>query len=194
MVCASGDLSQYGENNEFTLMQTEIVNELTNIPFYTCTGNHDCYNTHSGASTFPTYTRRTIDTTAHTLNISTAYNNSYYFTHSYTNSNNESVQDVFVFFSMYNYAANNAYLAADLTWLGTVLEQYKNNRVFVFTHLFFPEYAGNLGRVNGTGGIYPTGNWLSGSGLTSLMNLLSSYPKVYWFSGHSHWKWDLQRF
>jgi len=194
MVCASGDLSQYGENSEFTMTQSAVAEILTGTPFYTCTGNHDCYSSHSGASTFPTYTRRTLETTTHTLNISSAYANSYYFTHSFQNSSGDTVDDVFVFFSMYNYSAGNAYLADDITWLGGVLETFKNNRVFVFTHLFFPEYAGNLGRVNGSGGIYPTGNWLSGSGLTALMNLLSNYKNVFWFSGHSHWKWDLQRF
>lgn len=194
MVCAAGDLSQYGEDTEFAMTQTEVANEIPNIPFYTCTGNHDCYNSHSGASTFLTYTRRTIDSNAHNIVTSTAYQNSFYFLHPYTNSNNETVNDVYVFFSMYNYSASNAYLAADITWLGGVLETYKTNRVFIFTHLFFPEYAGNLGRVNGTGGIYPTGNWLSGSGLTSLMNLFSTYSNCFWFSGHSHWKWDLQRY
>lgn len=194
MVCASGDLSQYGEDSEFTMTQTQVAQVLTGTPFYTCTGNHDVYNGHSGASTFPTYTRRTLDTTAHTLNVSSAYTNSYYFTHSYENSSGETVDDVFIFFSMYNYSAGNAYLANDITWLGSILEQFKNNRVFLFTHLFFPEYAGNLGRVNGTGGIYPTGNWMSGTGLTSMMALLAKYNNVFWFSGHSHWKWDLQRF
>lgn len=194
MVCACGDLSQYGENSEFAMTQTEIANEIPNIPFYTCTGNHDCYNSHSGASTFLTYTRRTLDSTAHSIVTSTAYQNSFYFLHPYTNSNSETVNDVFVFFSMYNYSAGNAYLSADITWLGSILETYKNNRVFIFTHLFFPEYAGNLGRVNGTGGIYPTGNWLSGDGLTSLMNYFTTYKNTFWFSGHSHWKWDLQRF
>ena len=194
MVCASGDLSQYGEDSEFQMTQTAVAEQIPNIPFYTCTGNHDCYSSHSGASTFLNYTRRTLDSTAHSIVTSTAYQNSFYFLHPYTNANNETINDVFIFFSMYNYSASNAYLAADLTWLGTILEQYKTNRVFIFTHLFFPEYAGNLGRVNGSGGIYPPGNWLSGSGLTTLMNYFSTYNNTFWFSGHSHWKWDLQRY
>lgn len=194
MICAAGDLSQYGEDSEFTMTQTEVANEIPSIPFYTCTGNHDVYSSHSGASTFLNYTRRTLDSTAHTIVTSSAYQNSFYFLHPYTNSQGETVNDVFMFFSMYNYSASNAYLADDITWLGNVLETYKNSRVFIFTHLFFPDYAGNLGRVNGTGGIYPTGNWLSGSGLTSLQNLFATYANTYWFSGHSHWKWDLQKY
>jgi len=194
MVCACGDLSQGGGDDEFTMTQTALANFLPSIPFYTCTGNHDCGGGHSGASTFLNFVRRTLDTSAHTIVSSSAYTNSYYFTHAYQNSSGNTVNDVFVFFSMYNYSAGNAYLADDLTWLGNVLEQFKNNRVFVFTHLFFPDYAGNLGRVNGSGGIYPGGNWLSGSGLNAMTNLLAKYRNVYWFSGHSHWKWNLQIF
>lgn len=195
MICASGDLSQYGEDSEFQLARTEINNEIPNIPFYTCTGNHDCYNSHAGASTFKNFfNARTIDTTSHSIQTSTAYTNSFYFLKPYTNSSGDTVNDVFIFFSMYNYSAGNAYLSQDITWLASVLEENRRNRTFLFTHLFFPDYAGNLGRVNGVGGIYPTGNWLSGDGLNQLLTLLRTYPNVYWFSGHSHWKWDLQRF
>lgn len=195
MICASGDLSQYGTDSEFELSQNEIMTEIPNIPFYTCTGNHDCYGTHSGAATFMNYfNNRTIDTTTHTLSASTEYANSFFFDHTFQNSSGESQTDTFVFFSMYNYSAGNAYLSTDLEWLSGLLSHKTSNRVFLFTHLFFPDYAGNLGRVNGSGGIYPTGNWMSGEGLTSLSSLLSGYKNVYWFSGHSHWKWDLQKF
>ena len=195
MICACGDLSQYGNDSEFELSKTEIDNEIPNIPFYTCTGNHDVYGSHSGASTFKNYyNTRSIDTTSHSITTSTAYTNSFYFTRQFTDSSGETKTDVFVFFSMYNYSAGNAYLSDDITWLEGVLSDNRNNRVFLFTHLFFPELAGNLGRVNGSGGIYPTGNWLSGDGLTRLNSLLNAYANVYWFSGHSHWKWDLQRF
>ena len=195
MVCASGDLSQQGTDTEYTQSQTEIANEIPNIPFYTCTGNHDVYNGHSGAPTFRNFfNNRSIDTTSHTLSASTAYQNSFYFDHTFQNSSGQNQTDTFIFFSMYNYSAGDAYLTDDLTWLSELLLHKKNNRIFLFTHLFFPDYAGNLGRVNGSGGIYPTGNWLSGDGLTRLLNMLRGYNHVYWFSGHSHWKWDLQRF
>lgn len=35
LICASGDLSQYGEDSEFQQSATEISNEIPNIPFYT---------------------------------------------------------------------------------------------------------------------------------------------------------------
>lgn len=195
LICGSGDLSQYGEDSEFQQSATEISNEIPNIPFYTCTGNHDCYNSHAGASTFFNYfNNRTIDANSYEIIHSSAYTNSFYFLKEYSGSNSTIKTDVFIFFSMYNYSASNAYLDNDITWLSNLLNQHRTNRVFLFTHLFFPDYAGNLGRVNGSGGIYPSGNWLAGTGLTKLLELLSTHRNVYWFSGHSHWKWDLQRF
>ena len=193
LVCCCGDMSQAGADNEFQQSATEIANEIPNIPFYTCTGNHDVSG-HTGASTFLNYfNNRTIDTTSYTLSSSTAYNNSFYFEKTVPGTNRK---DVFVFFSQYYYSnpTYGQYLSADLTWLNDVLSSHTSDRVFVFKHLFFLDYAGNLGRINGSGGIYPSNNILNGQSLTQLNNMLSSYPNVYWFSGHSHWKYYLQKY
>ena len=69
----------------------------------------------------------------------------------------------------------------DIALLREWLEEYKNDRCFVFTHLFFPTRAGNFKNV------YPSGNWLGGSQLSALQELNNKYKNVYWFSGHSHW-------
>lgn len=82
---------------------------------------------------------------------------------------------------------SSTYLDADITWLGNKLESYKADRCFVITHMFFPDAAGNFQSI------YPSGNWLSGNQLTSLKTLRANYPRVIWFSGHSHWKWYLQQ-
>ena len=73
-------------------------------------------------------------------------------------------------------------------WIKSKLEAYKNDRCFVITHLFFPDGAGNLL------GIYPEGNWLRGVQLNELKALREKYVNSIWFSGHSHWKWSLQKF
>lgn len=54
--------------------------------------------------------------------------------------------------------------------------------------MFFPDAAGNFQQI------YPSGNWLSGNQLASLKTLRANYPRVIWFSGHSHWKWYLQNY
>ena len=193
LICACGDFSQTGLDAHFQLAATEIANEVPNIPFYTCTGNHDVTG-HTAAPTFLNFfNSRTIDTTSYTLSASTAHTNSFYFEKTLAGTNKK---DVFVFLSQYYYSNSSIgqYITADTAWLSTVLSDHSNDRVFVFKHLFFPDYAGNLGRINGSGGIYPSSGILNGQALTSLNNLLSSYPNVYWFSGHSHWKYYLQKY
>jgi hypothetical protein len=58
----------------------------------------------------------------------------------------------------------------------------------VITHLFFPERAGNLNDI------YPSGNWLKGTQLTLLEQMCDRYVNSVWFSGHSHWEWQLQKY
>ena len=196
MFCACGDLSQNGTTSEFAMPQEVISNYLpasNGVPFYTCTGNHDVKT--AGGNGFGTYFLRSFEqswTGMTNFERSTAFNESFCFDKAAGDKT-----DHFIFFSMYSYSlGSNAspYNDADITWLRGKLDAWKNERVFVFTHLFFPDYAGNLGRVNGSGGIYPSRNWLGGSQLTTLSGFLSAYPNAIWFSGHSHWKWDLQRY
>lgn len=196
MVCACGDLSQNGTTAEFAMPQSVIGEVLTtskNIPFYTCTGNHDVKT--AGGNGFGNYFLRDLEKTWNGMTNferSTGFNESFCFDKTVGDKT-----DHFIFFSMYSYSLGSSaspYNNADITWLNGKLQAWKNDRVFIFTHLFFPDYAGNLGRVNGSGGIYPSGNWLGGSQLTTLQNMLSSYPNAIWFSGHSHWKWDLQKY
>ena len=196
MFCACGDLSQNGTTSEFAMPQGVISNYLPTskgVPFYTCTGNHDVKT--AGGNGFGTYFLRSFEqswTGMTNFERSTAFNESFCFDKAVGDKT-----DHFIFFSMYSYSLGSTaspYNDADITWLRGKLDAWKNDRVFVFTHLFFPDYAGNLGRVNGSGGIYPSGNWLGGSQLTTLLSFLSGYPNAIWFSGHSHWKWDLQRY
>ena len=196
MFCACGDLSQNGTTSEFAMPQGVISNYLPTskgVPFYTCTGNHDVKT--AGGNGFGTYFLRSFEqswTGMTNFERSTAFNESFCFDKAVGDKT-----DHFIFFSMYSYSLGSTaspYNDADITWLRGKLDAWRNERVSVFTHLFFPDYAGNLGRVNGSGGIYPSGNWLGGSQLTTLSGFLSAYPNAIWFSGHSHWKWDLQRY
>ena len=80
------------------------------------------------------------------------------------------------------------YLTQNINWLGEKLEEYRNERCFVITHLFFPDRAGNLN------GIYPSNNWLKEEQLDKLQGMCDRYVNSIWFSGHSHWKWELQKY
>ena len=201
LVCCCGDLSQQGQDADFASASGIISEILTGTPFYTCCGNHDVYNSgginKTGAPNFLNYfNNRTIDTTSYSLVTSTAYTNSFYFLKNYT-VNGVSKTDVFIFLSQYGYTSSvsgGQYLSGDMDWVESIITAHTSDRIFVFNHLFLIEYAGNLGRVNGSGGIYPSGSIIGGTTSTRMNALAAAYSNVYWFSGHSHWKWDLQKY
>ena len=58
----------------------------------------------------------------------------------------------------------------------------------MITHLFFPAKAGNFKQI------YPSTNWLGGAQLERLQAMNERYLNSIWFSGHSHWKWYLQKY
>ena len=197
LVCCCGDLSQQGQDADFAFASGVIADVLTGTPFYTCCGNHDVYTGKSGAPNFKNYfNTRTIDTSSYSLVTSTAYTNSFYFLKDYT-VNGVSKTDVFIFLSQYGYTSSTSggqYLSDDMNWVEGIISAHTSDRIFVFNHLFLIEYAGNLGRINGSGGIYPSSSIIGGTTSTRMNALAAAYPNVYWFSGHSHWKWDLQKY
>lgn len=188
-ICITGDLTQYSHSTgniatEMTLYQNNLNAAGVNKPVYVTTGNHDC-----PGSTDVDYTTFYQKAGLSDIAPSSGATASYEVTKTHTTSGGTTVTDHFLFLTMRRYEfTSSTYYDADITWLGNKLEAYKNDRCFVFTHMFFPDYAGNLNRI------YPSGNWLSGPQLTSLKNLIDSYPRSYWFSGHSHWKWYLQKY
>ena len=184
--CITGDLTQTSYSNgnlatEMALYQANLSAISNSTPVYPTTGNHDC----------PQSSDIDIDTFKSYAGISDLFTSdavySYEVTKTHQTSAGTTVTDHFLFLGMkrYNFTSST-YLDADITWLGNKLEAYKNDRCFVFTHMFFPDAAGNFREI------YPSGNWLSGTQLANLKNLRNNYPRSIWFSGHSHWKWYLQ--
>ena len=184
--CITGDLTQtsYSSGNlatEMALYQANLAAISNSTPVYPTTGNHDC----------PQNSDVDIDTFKNYAGISDLFTSdavySYEVTKTHQTSEGTTVTDHFLFLGMRRYEfTSSTYLDADITWLGNKLEAYKNDRCFVFTHMFFPDASGNFQSI------YPSGNWLSGTQLNNLKTLRGNYPRAIWFSGHSHWKWYLQ--
>ena len=173
ITCICGDISQNATTTEFQLFKNNVSTKSPKTTVFTTTGNHDCPK--SGSFDDATWSGYTGN------------EKSFFF----TNLTNDGVFDVFVFFGMTNYSLGSngtPYSEEDIVWLTNLLETYKNNRVFIFTHLFFPTKAGNLNNI------YPSGNWLGGSQLERIQALNEKYVNSIWFSGHSHWKWYLQKY
>lgn len=168
--CICGDLSQSGTAAEFQIYKTNVDTKSPNTPVYATTGNHDCGYGTSGLNL--------TDWNKYTGNHGLCF---------------EITQgtDHFLFFGMSKYSLGNSgtpYTNESITWISNKLEEYRNERCFVFTHLFFPTRAGNLNNI------YPPGNWLGGTQLTTIQALNDRYKNAIWFSGHSHWKWYLQKY
>jgi hypothetical protein len=166
MVCICGDITQNGKEAEFALYK-DIVSQSA-VPVYTVTGNHDA--TTSGLN---------LDLWNQYIGLPLVYEQS-------VERNGKTDHFLFLGMSIWNFSS--AYLDSSLMWLEGKLEEYRNERCFVITHLFFPERAGNLNDI------YPSGNWLKGTQLTLLEQLCDRYVNSVWFSGHSHWEWQLQKY
>ncbi|MBQ5648349.1 MAG: metallophosphoesterase [Alistipes sp.] len=164
--CICGDITQNGKEAEY--QSWAAVAALSNAPIFTTTGNHDATSSGIKPELWTQYTglplvfERAVE--------------------------HGGTTDHYLFLGMERWNFSAAYLDYHLTWLESKLEEYRNERCFIITHLFFPDRAGNLN------GIYPSGNWLKGAQLERLEAMCDRYVNSIWFSGHSHWEWWLQKF
>lgn len=76
----------------------------------------------------------------------------------------------------------------DFQWLGETLEANKNKRCFVFVHAYIEEDSGDPLDVR-ENSIF---EYWGATKRNAFVNLLSKYPNVILFHGHSHMKFELQ--
>lgn len=168
--CISGDLTNSASERGFSIYQRNVQESSPDTPVYATPGNHDA--------------QASLD--VERWKKYTGCDPTYEYTHTVDGKSFH-----FLFLGMYYWSLGtngNPYKDEDIEWLAEKLEAYKGEKCFVVTHLFFPDRAGNLLEI------YPQGNWLQGNQLTKLEALCKKYPSVIWFSGHSHWKWYLQKY
>ncbi len=172
MTCICGDITQGGRPAQFAVYRDTVSTNSPNTPVYTTTGNHDCPSSGGLLDTdWEPYTGN-----AKTFEIIKQIGG-------------KSVPFLFLGMNLYSLGdTGTPYLDSDLDWLEEKLEEYRNERVFVITHLFFPTKAGNFKQI------YPSTNWLGGSQLERLQAMNERYLNSVWFGGHSHWKWYLQKY
>lgn len=163
-----GDISEEGTDEEYAVYKEVVDTYSPNVPVYTTSGNHDAQSALNEVS-WKAYTGQDmVFEISRTLPDGSA--------------------DHFLFLGMKYGRGSSAYRSEHVAWLESKLQSYKGERCFVITHLFFPDRAGNMNEV------YPPSNWLSGKYLDMLSNLCDSNLNSLWFSGHSHWKWSLQKY
>ena len=162
LVCVSGDLTCIAGYSELSLFK-DLVDANSTIPVYASRGNHDCRYT---LEEFETYVGGSL-----------------YFERTYNN-------DVFIFLGMNaeNYG-DSCFTTEELDWLETKLEGYKNQRVFLFFHVFMPNTCGNINNL------YPWSGLNTSSTIVSrFVTMMTKYKNVIYFSGHSHLEFACQRF
>ena len=76
----------------------------------------------------------------------------------------------------------------------SLLEQYSNNRCFIFTHIMFRDKAGTYHGEENYYKYWEThADVMKGDQGDFCHNLLNRYSNNYWFCGHSHYKWNWQK-
>ena len=185
-----GDLTQNSWTNnldkEMAIFRDTEDSVSDKTPIYPTTGNHDC----------PNSSNKDVDiaklfsyTDVAGIAPSSGAEYSYEITKEHTTQDNKVVTDHFLFLGMKRYEfVNSTYSTSDIQWLDNKLTEYENDRCFVITHMFMQEYAGHMC------GIYPYYNCLRGTMHDLVKNVIDSHRNAIWFTGHSHWKWYLQKF
>lgn len=93
--------------------------------------------------------------------------------------------DVFIMVGIKN--DTDVFTTAELQWLYETLEKNRNKRCFVFQHAFRMDGCGNP-----YSGVTPSYEMLHTSNGKVFTSLVSHYPNVVWFHGHSHTAFDSQ--
>jgi predicted phosphodiesterase len=227
MVCCSGDVTTNEENHSknFKVAKEQLL-ENNNILFYSCKGNHDnalIYHSNSPKSNKEHWIENctSVSKLINNLNDNKLIKYVRYFdnnlndvgnvnsdiydeTSFYFETNNG---DVFIFLDVdynFNSATPNEstnyqyYNETTLNTFADILEQYKNNRCFVFTHLFFKHKAGTIRNENYYEYHVAQYNYSLQDNNTftqfSILNELNNkYTNTIWFTGHSHYPWYSQK-
>ena len=164
----SGDTTTDGRLIDMKKYRNVIDDNAGSLPIYVSRGNHDCKND------------------ANNLNLYKEYieSNGQYFEKRINN-------EIFLFMGLDSYDYQlNSFTEEQMTWFENKMEKYKDQRVFVFEHVF-------IGPTGNAGDLYPYGNGgfiFEGDNISNrFKKCIDTYKNVVFISGHSHLAFDLQR-
>jgi hypothetical protein len=173
--CICGDLTNFGTVEEYTNYKNHVDKYSPNTPVYAISGNHDALDEYNGGPSALTLTNDGI--------IQYTGNPLFY---TFTQGN-----DLFVMMGIRRWdsalsTTEDLFSVEELQWLYDTLEANRDKRCFVFQHAL---------RFDGCGrpyGGWPTANLLSVKQGQVFSSIVSHYPNVIWFHGHSHTCFDSQ--
>ena len=171
--CICGDLTNLGRVTEYEHYKDMVDAYSPNTPVYAIAGNHDATDEYDGVAALTLTYDGIKPYTGHPL----------YYTFSYGN-------DLFVMMGMRRWVdasiTPDVFSVEELQWFYDTLEANRDKRCFVFQHAL---------RFDGCGrpyGGHPTVNMLGCTQGEVFKSIVSHYPNVIWFHGHSHTCFDSQ--
>ena len=160
LVGNSGDITRDGRTEDLA----EVVKKIQRfgLPFYTARGNHDTLSTCGSMDEW-----KKIESNG--IIFDKVVNN-----------------EVFIFMGLNKADYTNPFSNEQISKLKSLLNKYKDKRIFMFEHVF----VGSVGNVNG---LYPYSS-LSDSGTAGeFKRIIKDNKNVILFTGHSHLDFDLSR-
>ena len=165
-IILGGDVATHGTLGEIVRFK-EIKDQFPNITVNCCRGNHDTYADCFSLTNYKEY----IDE-----------NGLYY----------EKIinGDIYIFLGLVTESAFEPFSIESLDWLENKLETYKNQRVFLFQHVFIEPTGNACDLYPFNDGLITTENSIS----RRMRDLMSKYKNVVHFSGHSHLEFELSKY
>ena len=193
-VGVSGDLTNNGEVSYLEKFNEAIKNRLYKV--YATTGNHDENAVISG--NWEKYINTSVTADEEIVNIS---KNGIDFVFVPKKAEN----NVFVFLcqTSWSYPKNptgteySLITEEQIKWLTDVLEEYKSKNVFLFFHTFLSAPDGTqesaVGNLRNPGGYaYDLPFSYGAADEVAFRALMKEYKNVVYFSGHSHWMFEME--
>lgn len=169
-----GDLTQSGTYDDLQVYKNFVDTYSPNVPVYAITGNHEYKTTLDVANRISEYTGQKLYYTV------------------------KRGDDVFIMLGIASETKERLFAYGELQWFYERLEENRNKRCFVFTHVFPPSKKDADGKLNpkrcgNALELYSNHLW-GGTEQTVFESLLNHYPNVILFHGHSHFKFGMQEF
>ena len=187
LVAIAGDLSNAGEVESYEKYNAAIANRP--YPVFTVTGNHDETSIKSGIwAEYITSGITGVEFGPNGMDFIYAP---------------EGLGgDVFIFLNQQKwlYTVNTSIITAEqILWLRDKLEYYKDVPVYLFFHSFLCGPDGQkhtgVGNIMNPGGYtYPIPYYYNNSDERMFRKMLKQYKNVVFFSGHSHWAFEMEKY
>ncbi len=190
LVGICGDIAYQNLESEY-ILHAEAIREFyqynPNVPVYTVSGNHEAKYTGFSKLWYQTYAQHAVEYDTPLKPIFSDGNDLDFIIELPDGSVMVYLHQIY-----YDYGKKTSRLLDDsqLDWLGARLEQYKDRTVFLFFHTQMDDEVGDATSIGGSEGNL---SLIAGTvDHTRLTEYFTKYTNVVYFSGHSHFPFDVQ--